>query len=108
MLRITASATEKVVLKLEGRLVGPWVDELTNIVFRSDGWCRPLEIEVSGLTFADDDGEKALSWLHEMGARFQGKGSYSKYLFDRLEIPLHSRQTDPSPPDEQASATKPA
>jgi len=94
MLRITATTTDKMVLKLEGRLTGPWVDELREMVFRTNGWRQPLEIEVSDLTFADEDGEKALCWLYRMGARFQGKGSFSEYLFARLDIPLCCHQTE--------------
>ena len=93
MLRITATTTDKVVLRLEGRLVGPWVDELRKTVWRTEVWRRPLEIDVTDLTYVDEDGENALSWLHRMGARFQGKGPFSGYLFERLKIPLHSRET---------------
>lgn len=92
MLRITEIARDKVVLKLEGRLVGPWVDELKKTVLRTNGQSQPLEIDVSDLTFADDDGDKALRWLHRMGARFHGKGPCAKYLFERLKIPLLSHQ----------------
>jgi hypothetical protein len=93
VLRITATSSDKVVLKLEGRLVGPWVDELKTTVLQTNASSLPLEIDVSGLTFADDEGEKALSWLHRMGAHFQGKGLFTKCLFERLKIPLFSRQT---------------
>ena len=79
-------------MKLEGRLVGPWVDELRKTVWRTEG-CRQLEIDVSDLTYVDEDGEKALSWLHRTGARFQSKGPFSAYLFERLKIPLHSGET---------------
>jgi hypothetical protein len=92
VLRITEIARDKVVLKLEGRLVGPWVDELKKTVLRTNGQSQPLEIDVSDLTFADDDGDKALRWLHRMGARFHGKGPCAKYLFERLKIPLSSHQ----------------
>ena len=87
VLRITATTTDKVVLKLEGRLVGPWVDELRNTVLRTNS-SQPLEIEVADLTFADAEGENALSWLHRLGARFRGRGPFSGYLLDRLNIPL--------------------
>jgi hypothetical protein len=92
VLRITATTTDKVVLRLEGRLVGPWVDELRETVWRRNGWRQPLEIDVADLTYVDEDGEKTLSWLHSMGARFQGKGPFSAYLFERLKIPLHPRE----------------
>ena len=88
VLRITATITDKVVLKLEGRLVGPWVEELRNTVWRTNGSREPLEIEVADLMFADEEGENALSWLHRLGARFRGRGPFSGYLLDRLNIPL--------------------
>jgi len=93
VLRITVTTNNKVSLKLEGRLVGPWVDELRNTVWQTNGWRQPFEIDVADLTFADEDGENALSWLHRMGARFLGKGPFSGYLFERLKIPLFSQQT---------------
>ena len=102
MLRITNTTTDKVLLKLEGRLVGPWVDELKKTVWQTNGWRQPLEIDVVDLTFADEDGENALSWLHRMGARFQGKGPFSEFLFERLKIPLHSRQKVFDKRDEEA------
>lgn len=94
MLRITVLTSEKkVVLKLEGRLAGPWVDELRRTVV-AGAWCQPLELEVSSLTFVDEDGEQALSWLHRMGARFRGEGPLPHYLFERLKIPLSSPQPE--------------
>ena len=92
MLRITATGAEKLLVKLEGRLVGPWVDELRKTVWQSNAWTRPLEIDVEDLTFADGEGETALLWLHRMGARFHGKGPFSEYLFERLRIPLTYRR----------------
>ena len=89
MLRISFITAGKVVLKLEGRLVGPWVEELRNTVWRTDGWREPLEIDVADLTFADDEGENVLRWLHRLGARFHGRGPFSGYLLDRLNIPLN-------------------
>jgi len=52
-----------------------------------------LEIDVSDLAFADDDGEKALARLHRMGGRFRGRNLFSEYLFERWTIPLRSRKT---------------
>jgi len=103
VLRITAATTtDKVVLKLEGRLAGPWVDELRKTVWRTNGSRQPLEIDVADLTHVDEDGEKALLWLHRMGARFRGQRPFSQYLFERLKIPLHSRQTTVGKGDKEA------
>ena len=49
-----------------------------------------MEIDVADLTHMDEDEENALSWLHGIGARFQGKGPFSECLFERLKILLHS------------------
>lgn len=95
VLRITLSTSDKVTLKLEGRLVGPWVDELRAAVLRTSGSRMPLELDVGDLTFADDDGEQALLWLYRMGAQFRGDGSFSDYLCKRLAIPLLSRKRAP-------------
>lgn len=94
MLRITITLADKLALKLEGRLVGEWVDELRRAVLQSDGWRHALLIDVSDLTFADESGEHTLCWLHRMGARFQAKGAYSEYLLGRLKIPFASRQAE--------------
>lgn len=91
MLRITTITNDTVVLRLEGRLVGPWISELKKTILRAQVLSLPLEIDVWDLTYADLDGERALSRLHRKGARFKGKSPYAEYLFQRLRIPLLSR-----------------
>lgn len=89
MLRITVNTSDAIVgMKLEGRLAGPWVDELINTVLQSNGRSPSMEIDVSDLISADQDGENALFWLHRRGARFKGRGPFPEYLFARLGIPL--------------------
>ena len=94
VLRITTTASDKVVLRLEGRLVGPWVSELKKTVLGAVALSLPLEVDVWDLTYADLDGEKELSRLHRKGARFQGRSPYAEYLFQRLRIPLYSRHAE--------------
>ena len=79
-------------IRLEGRLVGPWVKELEKDVSRSEALSLPLEIDVWDLTFADLSGERVLSRLHKKGTCFRGKSPYAEYLFRQLRIPLVSRQ----------------
>jgi len=90
MLRITQSSTGADVLTLEGRLVGPWVHELRKTLSSARGQNGPLKIDVSDLTYADEEGEKELWSLHTVGVHFQGKGLFSEFLFKRLSIPLSS------------------
>ena len=70
MLRITQSEREedttKVVLILEGRLVGPWVDVLRKEcrIMRKESNCV-LVLEAAEVTFADEAGLKLLRELHD-------------------------------------------
>lgn len=107
VLRITTKTGNKLELKLEGRLIGPWVDVLRKTVSRAEPG-QGMEIDVKELTFADEEGEKALRWLHRLGARFQGTDSISRNLFARLKIPLYRRppaeldgESDQAPDDDK-------
>jgi hypothetical protein len=79
---------EELTLKIEGQFEGPGVNEIWAIVLRPDSPQLRLAIDIHDLTFADPEGEQILLWLHRMGARFCGGGSYSHLLCDRLGIPL--------------------
>ncbi len=83
MLRITAiNTSDKILLRLEGRLVGPWVEELRKTVWQTNAWRGTLEIDVTDLTFADEEGEQTLLWLGRMGARFRGNNLLLQHLLD--------------------------
>lgn len=73
MLRITVHNTARLVtFQLEGRLSGPWLEELEQCWKRtlaSNG--KPaLRVDLTGLTFADDAGKKCLAAMHRQGAEF--------------------------------------
>lgn len=89
MLRVTCrESASKIVLKLEGRLVGPWVEELRKTVLLMGTIPLSLEVDIDGLTFVDEKGEQVLLWLSSMGAQFCGKNCFCSYLCERLTIPL--------------------
>jgi hypothetical protein len=54
------------VIRLEGRLVGPWVAELRQVVGGVDA--GSIRIDLAGLAFADADGVTLLRNLQEAGA----------------------------------------
>jgi len=58
MLRITEIGTET--LRVEGRLTGPWVDELRRLCAGRSG---VRQLDLSGLTFADIGGAALLKEL---------------------------------------------
>src|SRR5208337_2815124 len=87
MLRITTTnIDEKVTLKLEGKLSGPWVEELercwrtsTNISGK-----RRLVVDLSGVTFVDPAGKKLLCSISSEGAQLVGSGLMPKSLIDEI------------------------
>jgi hypothetical protein len=79
MLRITRAAGP--VLKLEGRLVGPWVDELG----RACGAVVPparLCLDLTAVTFADEAGARLLRELRQRGAVLTGCSGYVAVLLE--------------------------
>ena len=75
MLRITTDENAKsLVLRLEGRLHGAWVDVL------SQSWDaalaklagRKLRVDLDGVTFVDAEGKKKLAEMHAQGAELCG------------------------------------
>jgi hypothetical protein len=72
MLRITCHEnSSKVLLKLEGRLGGPWVEELRQRVLQLRPMQTALEVDITDLSFADDEGEQALLWLFKWALSFE-------------------------------------
>ena len=56
-------------LRLEGRLVGPWVQELQQVcepLMQAGG---PLQLDLAEVSFADDHGIALLTGLHSHGTQ---------------------------------------
>ena len=66
-------------IALEGRLVGPWVDELKRIV-DGDTDRRGVTIDLRGLAFADGDGVDLLRALRDAGVRLVGWSGFVEAL----------------------------
>lgn len=62
MFRITRIADDEtsVTLRVEGRLVGRWIDELETECERHRADRRRVKLDLSGVTFVDDRGIEAL------------------------------------------------
>ena len=68
MLRI--STTESNVLRLEGRLVGQWIELLEEVCRgRTIGKNEVLTLDLSGITFASKDGTALIQSLQDQGAK---------------------------------------
>jgi outer membrane protein TolC len=87
MLRITTTDIgEKVILKLEGKLSGPWVEEFERCCRMSADIYknRRLVVDLTGVTYVDDGGKKLLCSLSNSGAQLMGSGIMPKSLIDEI------------------------
>lgn len=72
MLRIIPSGTRRVrTLDLDGKLVGPWVEELRRTIGPQDA-SESICLNLAHLTFADGAGLRLLRELHGGGALLVG------------------------------------
>jgi hypothetical protein len=87
MLRISVERNSKTAtLKLAGKLVGPWVDELdrtwneVNMQTLIDG----VLLDLSDVTFVAPEGRRQLKSMCEKGARFKTSGCFGKGLIEEI------------------------
>ena|ERR1700723_894362 len=87
MLRISVinSQTERR-LVLEGKLIGPWVEELRKAWKTANGGVagRALVVDVKDVCVISQEGENALFELMSEGAMFRCKGVVTKHLIQQL------------------------
>jgi anti-anti-sigma regulatory factor len=87
MLRITAQDNPRLLtLRLEGRLEGPWAEELENCwrsVVASES--KPIvRVDLSGVTFIDAAGKARLSLMHRQGAEFVATDCLTKAIVEEI------------------------
>ena len=88
MLRITVTTRpDGATVALEGRLAGPWVDELRacwRSLVAAPG-ARSIRIDLHAVTFIDTAG-KALLWaMHEQGAVLAASGCMTRATIEEIE-----------------------
>lgn len=88
MLKITQrqdASPRSLVLVLEGRLAGLWVEEL-------DAYCRKMSendhhcavLDLTGVTFIDADGKSLLSRLWNRGAELRASGCLTRCVIEEI------------------------
>ncbi len=93
MVRITFDERPTgVTIRIMGRLVGHFAQESKQLILRRT-FPADLIVDLSDITFADLDGEEALTWLGKLGAKFIAESSYSSDLCDRLHLRLSPAMT---------------
>jgi anti-anti-sigma regulatory factor len=83
VLRITrVNATDDSdTLKLEGRVAGPWVDELARLT-RAHSEGRRLVLDVTDVSFADEAGIRLLQELADHKAELRGASMFLASLME--------------------------
>jgi anti-anti-sigma regulatory factor len=88
MLRITQIGNDggPEILRVEGRLVGPWVTELRRECERLLGEGRPLVLDLSELRFLD---ETAIALLHSLERRSVTLAKPPPFVAEALKGDVH-------------------
>jgi hypothetical protein len=95
MLRITVAETlTEQKWTLEGRLIQPWISELKSTWTKTENARRERKcvVDLTGVTFIDNSGEKALAELFKEGAELIATGIYTRHVVHNIERKKSNRQ----------------
>ena len=86
MLKITPHKTgDSTRLMLEGRLAGPWVDELERVWRDSkESITGSLVVDLTGVTFIEQEGKNLLSRMWRDGAELLAVGCCSRSILEDI------------------------
>jgi anti-anti-sigma regulatory factor len=87
MLKITTLIhAESTIFKLEGRLAGPWVQELERCWVSTVGTKRryPLSVDLSAVTYVDSGGKDLLKKLHQNGVKLVASGCLTSCIVNEI------------------------
>src|SRR5262245_42951133 len=92
MLRIARATAgrQAVVLRLEGTLVGPWVDELSRVCEPVLGGRSHLRLDLGGVSFVSREGAALLGSLRHRGAALD---NCSTFVAEQLKAAAGSEHT---------------
>jgi hypothetical protein len=88
MLRITTETPRlEHTLRLEGRLAGPWVDELARTwgEVRAEHDGGSFRVDLDGVTFVSPSGKSLLRRMHQEGARLVAFGFMARATVAEIE-----------------------
>jgi len=96
MLRISVTTRSGgATVKLEGRLAGPWVDELarcwTSVTAVRDA--QSVRVELEAVTFIDSAGKALLRTMHEQGAALLASGCMTRAILEEIGTKSYERRS---------------
>lgn len=72
-------------LIIEGRLAGPWVEELRTYCRRTFDSQRPCtRIDLTGVTFVDAEGKALLTQLWQQGTQLRASGCLTRCVIEEI------------------------
>jgi len=84
MLKIMIKRNERQTsFELEGRLAGPWVDELASC-WKSSIGARRLGVNLKAVTFIDEAGRNLLTDMHRQGVAIEGTGCMTASIIEEI------------------------
>lgn len=87
MLKITIlDSAQELRLRLEGRLAGPWVNELRQCwqTAASTTQLRPTILDLREVDFVDADGQGLLGDMHRKGVRLEAASPLMQHLVEEI------------------------
>lgn len=85
MLKITAkNDAARTVLELEGKLAGPWVEELERCWRSETALARPVRILLCAVTFVDEKGKSLLAEMYRQGAELAAEGCMTQAIVEAI------------------------
>ena len=88
MMKITFCNTAKTaVLKVEGKLAGPWVDELERTWHSIQPALEEerLQVDLCAVTYVDEGGKTLLEEMHKAGVELVGDGIMTRYIIEKIK-----------------------
>jgi hypothetical protein len=89
MLRITIEKRSKdSAFKLEGRLAGPWVDELERAwsAVTAEQPSTGITVELCDVLFIDAEGRRLLERMYEQGVQLKASGCLMNSIIEEIKI----------------------
>jgi anti-anti-sigma regulatory factor len=87
MLKISLEKNSRsTVLRVEGRLAGPWADELQRAwqAVSMDPAEGRVAVDLTDVTFVDDRGKRVLETLYAEGAKLKASGCVTRQLVEEI------------------------
>ena len=85
MLKITTQIKPaETILEVEGKLAGPWIEELANCWRKARNSDRPVKVMLCAVTFIDDKGRDLLVEMYRQGAKLIAEGCMNKAIVEEI------------------------